>query len=161
MVHAALPLKSVTPNLETNSLTNGPLIPPASLFLPPSDAPLLLPSPLLSSPALFSFENHHMRWAYWVVKQNAVRVQHTSTGQSFLALIPYFNLIEKKVDSGGGVTFDLDGGISIRVGAGHEEGQPISTHPGNFTDTEFFLRYLTGLSLPLVLSPSSLCLTVL
>jgi hypothetical protein len=48
------------------------------------------------------------------------------------------------VDSGGGVTFDLDGGISIRVGSGHTEGQSIGTHPGNFTDTEFFLRYMTG-----------------
>jgi hypothetical protein len=71
------------------------------------------------------FEAHHLRWAYWVVKQNAVRVQHTSTGQSFLALVPFFNMVDKRVDSGGGVTFDLDGGISIRVGSGHEEGEAV------------------------------------
>jgi hypothetical protein len=59
------------------------------------------------------------------VKQNAVRVQHTSTGQSFLALVPFFNMVDKRVDSGGGVTFDLDGGISIRVGSGHEEGEAV------------------------------------
>jgi hypothetical protein len=65
-----------------------------------------------------------------------------------LALVPFFNMLEKKVDSGGGVTFDLDGGIYIRVGSNQEEGEVVATSPGNFTDTEYFMRYLSGDSCP-------------
>jgi hypothetical protein len=33
------------------------------------------------------FDLHHLRWAYWVVVQNAVRVNHVATGGSFMALV--------------------------------------------------------------------------
>lgn len=90
------------------------------------------------------FEIHHMRWAYWVVKQNAVRVRHKSTGQNFLALIPFFDMAGKKLSSTGtdGVVFDMDGSISIKTSSSQEDGDLINVHPGNFTDTEFFMRYL-------------------
>ena len=104
-----------------------------------------------------------MRWAYWVVKQNAVRVYHASTGQTFLALVPFFNMIEKRVVSykndplmngdgyssslgrvGGGIVFDMDGSVSISIAADHEEGEVVSVNPGNFTDHEFYLSYLSA-----------------
>lgn len=90
------------------------------------------------------FEIHHMRWAYWVVKQNAVRVRHKSTGQDFLALVPFFDMAGKKMSETdtNGVVFDMDGSISIKASSAQEDGELIHVHPGNFTDTEFFMRYL-------------------
>ena len=90
------------------------------------------------------FEVHHMRWAYWVVKQNAVRVRHKSTGQSFLALVPFFDMLGKKLSPTGtdGVQFDMDGSISMRASVSQEDGDLVNVHPGNFTDTEFYMRYL-------------------
>ena len=73
---------------------------------------------------------HQMRWAYFVVKQYAIRVQHASTGGSFLALVPFFDMMEKRIDSGGGATFEMDGGITMRVGQDHEEGEFTGFHPG-------------------------------
>jgi hypothetical protein len=86
-----------------------------------------------------------MRWAYWVVKQNAVRVRHQSTGHDFLALVPFFDMAEKRFSSKGtdGVIFDMDGSISLRVSSHEEEGETIGIHPGNMTDSEFFLRYMS------------------
>ena len=43
------------------------------------------------------FTLHQIRWAYWVVKQNAVRVVQEHTGNSYLALIPFYNMLEKKL----------------------------------------------------------------
>ena len=103
------------------------------------------------------FEDSQMRWAYWVVKQNAVRVYHASTGHTFLALVPFFNMLEKRVGSGNsgsgtsgsnnieaGVVFDMDGSVRIHVAADHEEGEVVTVNPGNFTDHEFYLSFLTA-----------------
>lgn len=89
---------------------------------------------------------HHMRWAYWVVKQNAVRVYHASTGSSFLALIPFFDMLTKKSNPSArnNIVFDMSGSIMVSTDSAYEEGEFVGVHPGNFTDTEFFLRYLTG-----------------
>ena len=89
------------------------------------------------------FNIHQIRWAYWVVKQNAVKVKQISTGLEFVALIPYYNMFEKRHHAGGGITFDLDGTVAIRAGKDQEEGIPLSIHPGNYSDAEFFLRYLS------------------
>eukprot|EP01034_Spumella_vulgaris_P023794 gene23794-30063_t len=89
------------------------------------------------------FNIHQIRWAYWVVKQNAVRIKQIATGLEFIALIPYYNMIEKRLDGGGGITFDLDGSVSIRAGSQLEDSLAVGIHPGNFTDAEFFLRYFT------------------
>lgn len=88
------------------------------------------------------FNIHQIRWAYWVVKQNAVRIKQIATGMEFIALIPFYNFIEKRLGVGGGITFDLDGTVSVRAGKHHEEDLPVMIHPGNMTDSEFFLRYL-------------------
>jgi hypothetical protein len=88
------------------------------------------------------FNIHQMRWAYWVVKQNAVKVKQISTGLEFVALIPYYHMFDKRLGSGGGITFDLDGTVSVRAGRDQEEGFPVGIHPGNLSDAEFFLRYL-------------------
>ena len=98
------------------------------------------------------FNIHQMRWAYWVVKQNAVRIKQIATGLEFIALIPYYNMVHKRYGSGGGLTFDLDGSVSVRVGGGHEEGMAVGIHPGNMSDSEFFLRYLRT---PAVENPST------
>ena len=52
-------------------------------------------------------------------------------------------MIEKRFNAGGGITFDLDGTVSVRAGKDQEEGLPVTVHPGNYSDAEFFLRYLT------------------
>jgi hypothetical protein len=87
------------------------------------------------------FNIHQIRWAYWIVKQNAVKIKQISTGLHFIALIPYYNMIEKKLGGGGGLTFGLDGTISLSVGEHFSEGNSVSIHPGNFSDSELFLRY--------------------
>jgi hypothetical protein len=87
------------------------------------------------------FNIHQIRWAYWIVKQNAVKIKQISTGLQFIALIPYYNMIEKKLGGGGGLTFGLDGTISLSVGEHFSEGNSVSIHPGNFSDSELFLRY--------------------
>jgi hypothetical protein len=87
------------------------------------------------------FSIHQIRWAYWVVKQNAVRVRHKATGLDFIALVPYYNMLKKDLRKGGGVTFDFDGSVNIRAGANQEEGAVVGITPGNFSDSEFFLRY--------------------
>jgi hypothetical protein len=94
------------------------------------------------------FNIHQIRWAYWVVKQNAVRIKQIATGLEFIALIPFYNMLEKKLGVGGGVTFDLDGTVSVRAGNNLEEGLPINISPGNISDSEFFLRYLTTPNIP-------------
>eukprot|EP01038_Epipyxis_sp_PR26KG_P006439 gene6439-8859_t len=96
------------------------------------------------------FNIHQLRWAFWVVKQNAVKIKQIATGLEFIALIPYYNMVEKRFQSGGGLTFDLDGTISLRVGDHHDEGAVVGMHPGNYSDSEFFLRYL---SIPKVANP--------
>ena len=98
------------------------------------------------------FEEHQMRWAYWVVKQNAVKVYHASTGKEFLALVPFFNMMEKRVGKvrddagrgGGGVIFDMDGSVTINAAHDHEEGEVVTVHPGNYTDHEFYLSFLSS-----------------
>ena len=98
------------------------------------------------------FEDEHIRWAYWVVMQNAVTVHQISTGRKFLALIPFLNMVEKRIGSGGGVSFNLDGSITINVGSVHEEGEVVGIQPGNMSDHEFYLRYL---SVPKVNNPNN------
>lgn len=88
------------------------------------------------------FNIHQIRWAYWVVKQNAVKIKQMATGLEFIALIPYYNMMQKRFGSGGGLTFDLDGSVAVRAGGFHEEGMSLGIHPGNISDAEFFLRYL-------------------
>ena len=99
---------------------------------------------------------HQIRWAYWIVKQNAVRVRQASTGLSFLALVPFFPMMDKALESEGGaggagggegeggVVFELDGTVTIRAAKsvlGSEE--PVPVLPGRFSDAEFFLRYMS------------------
>lgn len=91
------------------------------------------------------FNNHHLRWAYWVVKQNSVKIKHVATGLEFLALVPFYNMFEKTIgngSNGGGVSFELDGTVALRAGPATEEGGAVKLTPGNFSDPEFFLRYM-------------------
>lgn len=89
------------------------------------------------------FNIHQIRWAYWVIKQNAVRVRHATTGYEFLALIPYYNMLEKNLDANGKFSFERDGMFHIRVGKDYDSGNTIKIRPGNFSDSEFFVRYYT------------------
>jgi len=98
------------------------------------------------------FEDEEIRWAYWVVMQNAVQIHQVSTGQSFLALVPFYNMVAKRIGSGGGVSFNLDGSVTISVGSPHEEGEVVGVHPGNFSDHEFYMRYLSA---PRVTNPNN------
>lgn len=88
------------------------------------------------------FTLHQIRWAYWVVRQNAVRIKHVTTGNVFLALVPFYDMFEKRLNGGGGIAFEPDGSVGIRVGEAHAEGMAVGLHPGNLTDAEFFMRYL-------------------
>ena len=90
------------------------------------------------------FAHEHMRWAYWVVKQNAVKVRHAVTGVEFIALVPFYNMAVKEIGSGGGVAYERDGSVCIRAGRSSLDGAGpvIVVHPGNLSDPEFFLRHL-------------------
>jgi hypothetical protein len=88
------------------------------------------------------FSLHQIRWAYWVVKQNAVKVKQLSTGLEFIALVPFYSMLEKRMSGfGGGVTFDLEGSVNILTGTSGSEGTVVGLDPGNLTDPEFFMRY--------------------
>lgn len=87
------------------------------------------------------FETHHLRWAYWVVVQNAVRVHQASTGGSFLALIPFANTMKKSVSNSTGVVFGLSGSVSVKASSDVSIDNQISFSAGNFNDAEFFSRY--------------------
>ena len=53
-------------------------------------------------------------------------------------------VVEKRMwGSGDCVTFGMDGSISIRSPAQRNIGLPVGVSPGNLTDPEFFLRFLT------------------
>ena len=88
------------------------------------------------------FTMHQIRWAYWVVRQNAVRVRHVTTGNVFLALVPFYDMFEKRLGVGGGISFEPDGSVAIRVGEAHKTGSSAGLHAGNLPDAEFFMRYL-------------------
>jgi hypothetical protein len=44
---------------------------------------------------------------------------------------------------GASVTFGLDGSVLIRSGSKQRKGSSIGINPGNLTDPDFFLRFLT------------------
>ncbi len=71
-----------------------------------------------------------------------MRIRHATTGFEFLGLVPFYSMIDKKLNKGGGISFDFDGSISIRIGESKSMGDKVGIHPGDFSDSEFFLRYL-------------------
>lgn len=94
---------------------------------------------------------HQIRWALWVVKQNAVRVTQLHTGNSYLALIPYYNMLEKDLESGGIVSLERDNSVQVKVGEAYQPADPLEEHPpaiainpGDLNDAEFFMKYLDG-----------------
>lgn len=93
------------------------------------------------------FEGNVVMWGLWVVKQYAVTIHQKATGTDFLALVPFLNMMDKRVatagDTAGGLTFELDGSLSIRPGVDVEEGTVLSTMIGELTDQDYFLRYLS------------------
>lgn len=96
------------------------------------------------------FSQHQIRWAYWVVKQNAVRIRHVTTGNTFLALVPFYNMINRELNAGGGIAFEVDGNVAVRVGQQRVAGSTVSLHPGDFTDAEYFMRTLQGVRFDLI-----------
>eukprot|EP01041_Mallomonas_annulata_P007399 gene7399-15106_t len=89
------------------------------------------------------FDLHQIRWAYFVVQQHAVRIYHSATGKDFLALVPFADMLKKNIGSGGKVTLDLDGSVRVRVGSAYGTSQHIEIDPGNITDSELFMKYMT------------------
>ncbi len=85
-----------------------------------------------------------------MVKQNAVRIRHATTGFEFLGLIPFYSMVDKRLNRGGGISFDFDGSINIRIGESRLLGEEVGIHPGEFSDSEFFLRYLKVLCLIII-----------
>jgi hypothetical protein len=75
--------------------------------------------------------------------QNAVRVKHIATGSSFLAIIPFINTLEKRVGNSTGISFELDGAVSVRLDEDHKRGASIGISVGDLNDAEHFLRYFT------------------
>jgi hypothetical protein len=90
------------------------------------------------------FEMQHIRWALTIIAQHAVRVRHAATGSTFLALIPFHDLLEKRVDGVGGTTFELNGDVTIKTGQASDTGTSlsISSNVEEMTDASFFYRYL-------------------
>jgi hypothetical protein len=86
------------------------------------------------------FNLHQIRWAYWIVKQNAVKVRHATTGYEFFALVPFINYIRKSHTAGGTLTFDRNGLVNLRVNS-HLPNTFVTFSTGNFTDSEYFMRY--------------------
>ncbi len=89
------------------------------------------------------FDLHLIRWAIWVVEQNAVQIKQQSTGLEFYGLVPFWNMIDKRVDKKGGIIFELDGSISIKTGVDLVAGNVFSSSVGPLTDQDFFMKYLS------------------
>lgn len=70
-----------------------------------------------------------------------LKVTHIATGSTFLALVPFVNTLRKSVGNSTGVSFELDGSITIRAGDNIAAGSHISFDAGLFNDAEFFSRY--------------------
>ena len=87
------------------------------------------------------FELHHLRWAYWVVMQNAVRIKHSATGGSFLALVPFVNTLRRQISSNSTSSFDFDGSVNIRTGGNVNENHQINLGVGALNDAEMFMRF--------------------
>jgi len=102
------------------------------------------------------FEMHHLRWAYWVVMQNAVRVKHSATGGSFLALIPFVNTLVKCIGTNiSTAAFEFDGSVTIRSPNALLADQQMSVGVGSLNDAEMFLRFF---SVPTESNPYSKCI---
>merc|ERR1711871_223564 len=103
----------------------------------------------------YRFGRNTVMWALWVVKQYAVLIHQKTTNTDFLALVPFLNLMDKRVavdgDTKGGITVEIDNSITVKSGIDVEEGTVISTMIGALTDQDYFMRYL---SLP-VRSPNA------
>ena len=87
------------------------------------------------------FDMHHLRWAYWVVVQNAVRVKHKATGSTFLALVPFVNTLRKSVGNESSAAFELDGSVTIKASGDISVGEHVRFSAGMYNDAEFFARY--------------------
>ena len=48
-------------------------------------------------------------------------------------------MVEKRLNGGGGIAFDVDGSVSIRMGDATSDGHAVGMHPGDLTDGEFFM----------------------
>ena len=68
-------------------------------------------------------------------------MKHLATGTSFLALIPFVNTLKKSVSNSSGVSFELDGSVTIKSAAEATQGQHVSFNVGLFNDADFFSRY--------------------
>lgn len=71
-----------------------------------------------------------------------MRVRHAATGYEFIALVPFYNMMMKRSNIGGGVSFEQDGMVRVRIGGNYHQGDIIGIQPGNFSDSEFYTRYL-------------------
>jgi hypothetical protein len=64
-----------------------------------------------------------------------------TTGQKFLALVPFLDLMPHHPDAGGEATLELDNSISVAVLRRAGVGAELATNRGNVTDAESLLRW--------------------
>jgi hypothetical protein len=88
-----------------------------------------------------SFTRDDLRWSMGVVRSRAVWITRRTTGQKFLALVPFLDLMPHHPDAGGGATLELDNSIGVSVGCRAGAGAELAADRGNVTDAESLLRW--------------------
>lgn len=82
------------------------------------------------------------RWALQVVRSFAFNLTKRTSKSSFLALVPYGNLLEHRHGVGGQALLELDNTIRIRMGSGQlKAGTRVGFERGQLGDAEAMLRY--------------------
>ena len=81
-----------------------------------------------------------MKWALQIVRSYAVRVYKVTTRKSFLALVPFVDMIGHRTGAGGNVTLGLDNLVRVNLGE-HAEGMACQLDRNPLTDAESLLKY--------------------
>lgn len=82
------------------------------------------------------------RWALQVVRSFAFNLTKRTSKSSFLALVPYGNLLQHSHGAGGSAILELDNTIRIHTGSGKlKAGTQVAFERGQLSDAETMLRY--------------------
>lgn len=82
-----------------------------------------------------------VRWALGVVRSRAVWVSRRTTGSTFLALVPFLDLVPHHPRAGGSTTLELDTSVGFHLGRDARVGDEISMFRGDASDADALLRW--------------------
>ena len=83
------------------------------------------------------------RWALGVVRARAIWVQKRTTGDAFLALVPFLDMLPHHPRAGGEAVMELDSAVSVTAGGAAQAGaeMAIAREARGVTDAESLCRW--------------------